>query len=228
MAQTVIAEMGQLARSQNQPPKCLVVMNSRHAFDLTGRLPQARRENTYEFLRDAFDGRAANVVLGAYNLLVPVAGGVWDSAFAEAGDPLTGFDFAGSPFGEDAFDMLPFVLTVKGTLKYRDVFTGFVYAQPLDKQYFQWGVPGQYTGYEEEAVRLLQLADGDSRGSRRWVESIIKKEKAGLVPFKEAMPGYLAESWIEICLLALTGMGLLIGVVSFGLGLWRYRSRRDA
>jgi hypothetical protein len=44
MARSVIEEMGKLAKSENKPPKCLVVMNYRHAFDLTGRLSEVHRQ----------------------------------------------------------------------------------------------------------------------------------------------------------------------------------------
>jgi hypothetical protein len=222
MAQTVITEMGRLAKSQSRSPKCLVVMNYRHAFDLTGRSPQARRGNTYEYLRDAFHERAANVLLGAYWLFIPIAGGVWDTAFAEAGDPLVGFDFAGSPFGEDAFDLFPFFPAAKGGLKYRDVFTGYVYAQPLDQQYLQEGVPGYYRGFEEEILRRGGLL---SEGRVSWYESNIKRERAGLVRLKSELVVRMhwVETCLDLCLLALNGIGVLIGVVSFGVGLWRYR-----
>ena len=53
MVQTVIETMGRLAQTAQRPPKCLVVMNYRHAFDLTGRNPESKRRNTYEFLKDA-------------------------------------------------------------------------------------------------------------------------------------------------------------------------------
>jgi uncharacterized RDD family membrane protein YckC len=221
MAQTVIAEIGRLARSQTRPPKCLVVMNYRHAFDLTGRSPEARRWDTYEYLRDAFEMRAANVLLGAYYVFNPTAGGVWDTAFAEAGDPRVGFDFAGSPFGEDAFDIFP--LPAARTLTYRDVFTGFVYAQPLGKQYLEHGVPGYYEGFEDEVLRRAKLLGEDAVPS---YQDEIEQERAGIVPIRQQMPNHVLESILESCPLALTGTGLLIGVASFWVGRHWGRSRR--
>ena len=250
MAQTVITEMGRLAKSQDKPPKCLVVMNYRHAFDLTGGTPsppasaanlppgdslpevlcnwdQSRRRNTYEYIRDAFGQRAANVLLGEYRLFVPIAGGVWDAAFAETGWPPAGFDFAGSPFGEDPFDLFPFVPVLKGRLKYRDVFTGLVYAQSLDQQYTEAGIPGYYRGFEEEAVRRGKLLGGEAV---HWYEYEMEQERTGVSCVKSELAPrmHLVESVLDLCPLALNSMGLLIGVVSFGLGQWRYRSRRDA
>jgi hypothetical protein len=250
MAQTVITEMRRLAKSQDKPPKCLVVMNYRHAFDLTGGTPsppasaanlppddslletvwnwdQSRRRNTYEYVRDAFGQRAANVLLGEYRLFVPIAGGVWDAAFAETGWRLAGFDFAGSPFGEDPFDLFPFVPALKGRLKYRDVFTGFAYAQPLEQQYTEEGIPGYYRGFEEEAVRRGKLLGGDA--VRRY-EYEIERERTGVSCVKNQLAPreHRVESVLDLCPLALSSMGLVIGVVRFGLGRWRHRSRRDA
>ena len=214
MARRVIEEMGRLAESTSIPPKCLVVMNYRHAFDLTGRLPEVQRENTYEYLKDAFGDRAANVLLN-YWLFVPIAGGVWDSAFEETGNRLAGFDFKNSPFGENPFDLFPFRPKVKGRLKYRDVFTGFVYVHPLEDQYQQYGVPGYFEGFEEEARRRAGLVSEDYQ---RKMEILIDWEKRGHVAVKQELPIRPIESVLELFLLGVTAVGLLIGVGVFALG----------
>ena len=215
MAQTVIEEMSRLAEVENTPPKCLVVMNYRHAFDLTGRSPEAKRNNTYEFLKDAFGDRAANVLLNTRIVIsVPIAGGLWDASFEQTGHQPAGFDLKGSPFGEDPFDMFPFNPAVKGKLKYQDVFTGLVYAHPLDEQYRQQGVPGYFEGFEEEMLRRARLVGEDFS---RAVENFIYREEEGDVPWKDELPGRFIETLLELFLLAVNGVGLLVGVVAFAL-----------
>ena len=234
MARTVIEQMGRLAKSGSIPPKCLVVMNYRHAFDLTNQSPNMQRMNTYEYLKDAFGDRAANVLLN-YWLLYPVAGGAWDSAFEETGNRPAGFDFKGSPFGEEPFDLFPFWPKVKGELRYRDVFTGFVYVNPLDSQYTEVGVPGLYHGFEKEVLRRAALVSDDSfLGSagialQTWVlrraglldvenpreiEAMIELEEKGKVPLKRPLGA--TALLVELPMLGVFGVGLLIGLVASG------------
>jgi len=238
MARRVIEEMACLAKPGSTPPKCLVVMNYRHAFDLTNRSPNARRVNTYEYLKDAFGDRAANVLLN-YWLLCPQVGGLWDAAFEETGNRPAGFDFKGSPFGEDPFDLFPFRPKLKGELRYRDVFAGFVYVNPLESQYTAIGVLGLYRGFEKEVLRRAALVSDDSFGAGvaletwmfrqvglvdvenpREIEVMIGLEEKGRVPLKEPLE---AQSLlVELPLLGIFGMGLLIGLAAFAL-----RWRRD-
>jgi uncharacterized RDD family membrane protein YckC len=213
MARRVIEEMGRLAESAPMSPKCLVVMNYRHAFDLTGRSPRAQRHNTYEYLKDAFADRAANVLLNTwFVVLYPLAGGAWDRAFEETSHRLVGFDFDGSPFGEDPFDLFPFELRVRGRLRYRDVFTGFVYANPLESQYRELGVPGLYQGFEEEMLRRAGLLGDDYR---QGVKVLIELEAKGHIPLRQGLPNHSVESLFGLFLLGVFGVGLLLGSAAF-------------
>ncbi len=224
MAQSVIEKMGQLAESGSTPPKCLVVMNYRHGFDLTGRHPKAKRLNTYEFLKDALGNRTANILLNTRVLLiVPIAGGVWDVAFEETGNRPAGFDFKESPFGNDPFDMFPFLPSIKGKLQYQDVFTGFVFTHPLDDQYFQKGIPGYFEGFEEEVQRRAKLI---SEQHSRGVKYLIYREKEGDVAINSEPPERRIETMLELCLLGLNGVGLLIGVAAFALARLRVKQPR--
>jgi len=220
-------------------------MNYRHAFDLTNRSPKARRSNTYEYLKDAFGDRAANVLLN-YWLFCPQVGGVWDAAFEETGNRPAGFDFKGSPFGEEPFDLFPFWPILKQELRYRDVFTGFVFVNPLDSQYTEMGVPGLYKGFENEVLRRTGLVSDDSfLGSaasaleawalrrvglvdvddRHEIKVMIGLEEGGKVPLKEPLE---AQSWlVELPLLGMLGMGLLIGLAAFALRWRRAKSHQE-
>jgi uncharacterized RDD family membrane protein YckC len=242
MGRCVIEQMGQFAKPGSTSPKCLVVMNYRHAFDLTNRSPNARRWNTYEYLKDAFGDRAANVLLN-YWLLCPVAGGVWDAAFEETGNRPAGFDFKGSPFGEDPFDLYPFRPKLKGELRYRDMFTGFVFVNPLDSQYTEIGVPGLYKGFEKEVLRRVGLVSNESSlgnaalAVQTWVfrqvglvdvenpgeiRVMIGLEENGRVPLKEPLEA--TALLVELPLLGIFGVGLLIGLAAFAL---RWRSSKS-
>ena len=225
MAQSIIETMGRLSESENKPSKCLVIMNYRHAFDLTGGSPEEKRINTYEFLKDDFGNRAANVLLNTRILIsVPIAEGLWDMAFGEIGNRPAGFDFKGSPFGNDPFDMFPMNPKVKGKFKYQDVFTGLVYAHPLDDQYLQIGIPGYFEGFEEEVLRRARLISEDYS---RKIKHFINMEKRGHVDRKRELPGHEIETLLELFLLGLNGVGLLIGMgaisLGWGLAIWKRR-----
>jgi len=213
MAQVVIDEMERLAESASSPPKCLVVMNYRHGFDLTGRSPDAQRINTYEYLKDSFGGRAANVLLNTNFLLaVPIAGGVWDAAFRQTGDRPAGFDFAGSPFGKDPFDIFPFQPEIRGKLTYSDVFKGFLYLHPLKDQYLQKGIPGYFEGFEQEALRRAGFL---GEQFKLGIASMIASGADQDTPDKMMMPHRYIECLLELFLLSLMIVGLLIGIGAF-------------
>lgn len=81
--------------------------------------------------------------------------GKWDAAFSALDIDCIGFDFEGSPFGDDEFD---FLLERSYNLKYKDVFTGFVYLR-LDKCKYIWGNPGIISDdFLPEITRRIILA----------------------------------------------------------------------
>ena len=121
--------------------------------------------------------------------------------------------------------MFPFQPTIKGKLRYHDVFTGLVFAHPLDDQYTQQGVPGYFDGFEEEALRRAKLRGEDYA---RKIETMIYWAKKNPAASKSKLPGREIESLLELFLLAVNAVGLLIGVGAFALGrlsAWRGRSR---
>ena len=111
-------------------------------------------------------------------------------------------------------------------LTYSDVFTGLVFAHPLDEQYLQQGVPGYFAGFEEEMLRRASLV---SEEYRRKTGVLINLEKMGLGIRKSELPWRTIESMLELCQLGLSSMGLLIGISAFTLGrLHGYLTRNTA
>jgi uncharacterized RDD family membrane protein YckC len=210
MAQVITDELARLDRMANRPVKGLVVMNYRHAFDLTGGSPQAPRYNTYEYLRDALKNRLANVRINE-DLFWPVAGGLWNDAFERLGNRPAGFDLAGTPFGQEPFDLFPWSPSLRGRLRYQDVFTGVVFVNPPAAQYFLEGIPGYYRGWEEEIRRRAALVGPDWE---RKVEEEIRREEAGQVPVRTPHVVFAIESWVASACVWFCGVGWGLGLVA--------------
>jgi len=118
---------------KSKTKKALVILNYRHAFlqDMFG------RKNAGRFIADEFGSKVANVYINSFILKstkitdqdVPETAigtqhdGKWEASFIKSGKKDIAFNFAGTPFGNDAFDMIPF----PNNLKYSDVFTGFIH-----------------------------------------------------------------------------------------------------
>jgi hypothetical protein len=170
MADHVISKFNEI-RQAGSRNKALVIMNWRHAFPhLKGKDGKTFR-NATGFLMDAYPGLVANVMI---NSLVPLPGigdqggqytaaqkGKWDAAFVVLGNPDLGFDFKGSPLGEDAFDNWSFFPT---DLRYQDVFTGFVFFKPLDAHRQSFGFPPGVLdqAFGDELVRRIRIMGGNA------------------------------------------------------------------
>ncbi|MCU0918044.1 MAG: hypothetical protein MUC88_26290 [Planctomycetes bacterium] len=169
MADQIAARFQAIRQSSSSRTKALVIMNTRHAFKTGG-------NNTADFLFQAFPDKTANVMLnmtaldfgglsgeyqGTYNR--PIHDGLWDAAFWRLGDVSVGFDFAGSPFGRDLFDLHTY-FTLSGNLRYEDVFTGLVFCRPLGRHMVASSIPGYYDdAFKEKVVRrarLMRAEDG--------------------------------------------------------------------
>lgn len=149
MAQHVVEGLRQIAASQARPARALVIMNYRHAFPHLVFPNGDTLANTTGYLLEKLAGRVHNVMLNSVAItggrsdadmeIGLVREGRWDAAFAVTGNRPVGFDFAGSPFGADSFDFFPF-----GTdgLTYADMFTGFVFYEPVSRHRHVDGVPG--------------------------------------------------------------------------------------
>lgn len=144
--------------------KALVIMNTRHSYviDQGGRLD----DNTGSYLRKLLRDRSVVSVLlnttarfadandHEWNPTL-VADGKWDAAFRAAGDRPIGFDLAGSPFGDDRFDLHDRYRS----LRYRDVYHGVVFVDPLARQTKQELARGYFTAdFIAEVRRRMRFA----------------------------------------------------------------------
>lgn len=153
--------------------KSLIIMNYRHAYLKPG--------NCGYFVERSFPGKVANVLIntGKPNLpalllgkerLSPIQGGKWDVAFEQIPDSAFAFDFKSSPFGNDRFDHYVMPLDPVRSLKYEDMFTGFIFYKNLNEHNVSIGYP--------------HILDADNISRLRVRE--------------QAMTGYSLDYWIEV------------------------------
>ncbi len=191
MACYVIAQIKEM-KKLNPRQKALVIMNYRHAFNHNyQRTKGVPEQNVGRFLFEAFPGKCANVMVNQFALaairsdndvaVVPTCNGKWDAAFSTVGLENAGFDFNGSPFGNDSFDHDP--RTVAGTT-YRDIFTGFVYYRAIPDFRIVTGVPhiaedGFDDEYEKrEAVFYEIMQKNNPHEARKYIWELNEKKAA--------------------------------------------------
>ena len=165
IASQVIQQFDRIDSSRSKRHKALVVMNYRHAF---GHRFESRKgikpDNVGRYLFDRYGDRVANVYLNAFAIrnvksdndmgFAAIQDGKWDAAFKVLAIDDRGFDFKNSPFGRDTFDIWP----MKVDFRYEDVFDGFVFYVPLEKQKLVPGVPGLIdSSFSQEIKRRFAL-----------------------------------------------------------------------
>jgi hypothetical protein len=147
--------------------KSLVIMNTRHGYGhIDKRFPQSVQDEfhgTTAFLQEALPGRVANIMIHSITqkyayMFTPTQNGKWDRVFEDIGNPDAGFDFSGSPFGDDKFD-LAFIYT-KGML-FKDVFTGYIFYKPLNAHYKKEGFPYEFYNFEDTMIRRASILSED-------------------------------------------------------------------
>ncbi len=167
--------------------KALVIMNYRHAFPhllLQQGGASKTVENVAGFLLAAYPGQVANVMINNVRLMPgstdnrtvisAIQDGKWDAAFAVLDNPSLGFNFQGSPFGDDEFDYfaVPFSLGKK----YQDIFTGYVFFKPLDEHRLSFGIPGLLDpAFASEMLRRSQIT-GQTRSADEIAKEIAESQ----------------------------------------------------
>jgi len=141
--------------------KCLVVTNYRHAFSINkgvqnyhyNERPLGVDVGEAQYIYNIYPERTANVLLNRrsiYNYFwnKPIQNGKWNRAFKNNNNLPVGFDLAGSPFGNDIFDLAQIVRKSKD-YKYQDVFTGFVFYVPEEEYSYSNALYEKYAAEEE-------------------------------------------------------------------------------
>lgn len=154
MGNNALTELYKLFDGPDPRKKALIIFNSPHSF-LTG--PNSRpAPYAGQIIAERFPGRVANVAINwakrrnGYRGLTQ--NGKWDAAFAACGNKSIGFDLAGTPFGEDRFDLRPGYF--KKRLEYKEVYTGFIFYKPVGEWVFGIGIPNMAdAGFADELVR---------------------------------------------------------------------------
>jgi hypothetical protein len=169
MATNIIDSFNELS-TENTGAKALIIMNFRHSFNQDLTFPNGEIvRNVGRFLFDAFPGRVANIMINTPISIAKgdsahfkcIQDGRWDAAFKAIGNRSAGFDFNNSPFGENRFDLLHFY---EHNLKYKDVFTGFIFYKPPDEHICRFGITEIFDSTYKETLksRLLNILEIDS------------------------------------------------------------------
>jgi hypothetical protein len=190
MASQIIDNFDHIRNSDAKRKKALVIMNYRHAFGHSFEYPVGKKPNNVgRFLFDKYGERMANVYINYVAFasarsdnditLTAIQDGKWDAAFKVIGIQDVGFDFEGSPFGEDSFDIWQF----KQSFKYKNVFTGFVFYLPLAKLRCAMGVPGTIDSvFAPESIRRHLIYSKILGRSSAFDSDIQEQEKYYNVP----------------------------------------------
>ena len=160
MASNIIEKYKNIISIQRRK-KALVIMNTNHGYALltqtSGTGIKWLDSSTTNYLMKALPGKVSNVMLNTVSYMwTPIQHGKWESAFKIAGNPDAGFDFTGSPFGDNPWD--GFFLSPK-SITYKDIFTGFIFYKPLDRQIKNTGFPFELDNFQDSLLRRASCLD---------------------------------------------------------------------
>jgi len=182
-----------LAKKESRK-KGLVIMNFWHGF---GGIHDRSGNKTGHFfntlcstaiLMDSLPGKVCNVIinqspLGLFSTFFgPGQHGKWDKAFDIAGNPDAGFDFENSPFGKDNFD--DFLWNSSSELKYKDVFTGFIFYKPLEQHIQKIGFPYMFYNFKDTLLRRSSyLGETYNEGIKEYIRNNQGKTESRNIPY---------------------------------------------
>ena len=201
MASQIITRFDKIVSSDQKRKKALVIMNFRHSFNKEFYFPGGRSlKNVAWFLFDKYKNRVANVFLNTITItnnekMGLIQDGKWDAAFQAAGNKSLGFDFAASPFGNDSFDVWPF----KSDYTYRDIFTGFIFFQPVENHRLVEGIPGFIdSSFRAEVYRRIELISIVNREFKSKMENLKQaiKGEAPALNLREEKKYYQSDSLV--------------------------------
>ncbi len=211
IASYIIENFENIKASKGGRKKALIIMNYRHSFNnQLKKTDGSNFDNVGRFLFDKYSGHIANVLINPLKVLKskqdvdiswqPLQDGKWDAAFKLSNKDNIGFNFEGSPFGEDAFDYWTFT---PHNNSYKDVFTGFVYyKQPSDFTIIT-GVDGlmdsSFIKTYKERVALWKNVVGDRLGNPTTDSLIFQKYSRKHISKKEGIDSVVVQinQWIK-------------------------------
>lgn len=122
---------------------------------------------------DSLPGKVCNVLLNTISfkygyLFTPIQKGKWDRVFDELNNQNTGFNFVGSPFGKDEFDM-NIGKQVSG-VRYQDIFNGFIFYKPLKEHMHKTGFPYMLYNFEDSLIKRAKCVSPEY--AEKWKEQI--------------------------------------------------------
>lgn len=126
----------------------------------------------------------------------------WDIAFEQMPEKGFAFDFEGSPFGKDRFDYFMLPSSPLNMKHYQDMFTGFIYYQPLSEQYISRGFNYMFDDENMEKIedRALKLV-GYNIEDLNFLKSGILVDRSKQIFFWQNRIDNI--SYILTCLLAI-------------------------
>jgi len=231
LAGNVIQNFELIQNAQEKRKKCLVIMNTRHAFG-------AKVDNTIgdngescaSYIMKKYPDKTANVLMNTVKIefglslpdfppyivpiqFTPIHEGIWDEAFKATNNKAVGFNFNDSPFGSDLFDLF-FIPTLK-KFNYQDIFTGFVFYKPLDQHYFSFGFKDLLgDDFDKEILdRAIRIEDDAIDNNLKFWTHKINKLKEQEVRVDDKPYQQLASVFELIFGTLLLLLGLLIGTI---------------
>ena len=169
---------------------------------------------------DRYPDRSANVLintigmgfdLSKYKISVsPVHGGAWDNAFDANGNKPVGFDLQDSPFGLDDFDMT--IMKKWKSLRYQDVFTGFIFYKPLEEHMNSMGFKGMLSDNDEIIMERASIIGEHAKNEF--------SEKLQLLKESETVTDYVSYATLRSKMDAYHSA--LILLAGFLLSMWKY------
>jgi uncharacterized RDD family membrane protein YckC len=205
--------------------KSLVIMNTWHGYGHIGkRFPQSIQDEfhgTTAYLQEAFPGKVANVMIHTVTqkygyMFTPIHNGKWDRVFEDLGNREAGFDFLGSPFGEELFDLA--FIAAKDML-FKDVFTGYIFYKPLTLHLKKESFPYEFNNFEDTMIRRASILNGDYVASIKEQIDDINKNPNDAVSSETFKYSLLYNSYLIL-------WGSIKLLLSFVIALFFYRRKR--
>ena len=185
--------------------KSLTIMNYRHAYLTPG--------NCGYYLERAFPGKVANVMINSSGISLPalllgkemlvlLQHGKWDVACEQVESSAFAFDFAGSPFGKDAFDHFVLPWSPLNAKRYQDMFTGYIYYKSPSEQYISMGYSHMFDPENVEKLKERNsVLTGYSMRSWEFLKNGLYRQQGTAIYYEQACVDNTV--YLAVCLLTI-------------------------